>query len=216
MRSNTGCGIAYMDAGTFSARYVCTIIEIAQQHGACRAELLAYLQCSEDQLALSARRIPSLQVIDLLHFAMHLTGNPLLGLHIGEAFKPGTFDILGYAVMCASTLREAILLNYRYQPLTQELGSTPLTTEGNCAVMEWKPRHPDAELMRPMTEAAMAGYAGVGRWITWRSQHPIRMMQFRHDEPENIGEYQRVFACPLQFNAPRNSLQFDAEFLDTS
>lgn len=207
--------VVSMDTGTFSARYVSTILEIAQQRGADRGALLALLSLSEDQLTLSAKRVPSMQVIDLLHAAMRLCHDPVLGLHVGDAFKPGTFDILGYAVMCAANLREAIMLNYRYQPLTQELGSTPLTIEDGEAVLEWRPRHPDAELMRPMTEAAMAGYAGIGRWITWRNKHPIKGMQFRHSAPEDYGEYERIFDCPLEFGAPRNAMLFDRHFLDT-
>ena len=203
-----------MELGSCSTRYVTTIIKAAERLGADRRALLKLLQVDDKYLALPTHRIGSAKVIDLFHLAIELTGDPVFGLHVGESFKPGTFDILGCAIMCSNTLRDAIQLNYRYQPLTQQLGVTPLIQEGDCAVLEWRPRLPDAQRLRPVNEAVMTGYANVGRWLTWHDQYPIMRMQFAHAVAADMREYERIFNCPIEFAAPRTAMHFARTFLD--
>jgi AraC-like DNA-binding protein len=117
--------------------------------------------------------------------------------------------------MCCETLQDAILLNARYQPINQSAGKTDLFCDSAYAVMRWQCNTPDHEWMRPLTEAVFAGYARLGRWLTWRDLQPIRSMKFMHNPPADISAYQMTFDCPLHFAADENAMRFDADFLST-
>ncbi|HEX4939194.1 MAG TPA: AraC family transcriptional regulator [Candidatus Kapabacteria bacterium] len=204
-----------MDLGHFSARYVATIVTVAELQGLDRNWLLQQLALDEAYLKLSINRVPSIRVIELLHTIIAATGQTCFGLMVGDSFKPGTFDILGLAAMCSNTLREAVLLNHRYQPLNQTLGVSRLEEQGTHAAVVWTPRQQDPEHLRPITEAVMAGYAGIGRWITWHAQQPLLKMEFRHRAPQLTQEYERIFGCEIEFGAARDAILVERSFLDT-
>lgn len=203
------------ERSTFSGRYVQTIIKVAELSGAQARPLYTFVSASEDALNDPLFRVDSQRVIELMHHCIGLTGRTDFGLLVGSAFKPGTFDALGYAVMCCETLRDAILLNARYQPINQTLGNTSLDTEEHFAIMRWVAREDDHDWLRPITEAVFAGYARLGRWLTWRDRQPIRHMRFRHAEPADVHTYQALFDCPLEFAASENAMRFDEDFLAT-
>ncbi|WP_144393612.1 AraC family transcriptional regulator [Pleionea sediminis] len=204
-----------MKVGTFSAKYVETIIEVAAQCGASKAALWDCIDVNEDFFSSPNNRLCSLKTVMLFHEAIKLCGDPLIGLRVGQAFKPGTFDVLGYAVMCSETLYDAIQLNHRYQKLNQELGQTPLYLEGDVAVLEWHSCFEDQSLIRPVNEAVMSGYIGIGRWITWGDQYPVIKVEFKHERPERSELYEDIFGCPIDFNAKRTALHFHSEILNT-
>jgi len=204
-----------MNLGSFAASYVNTIITVAEQKGLSRKDILNFLKLDEEFLQVPIRRVCSQQVIALYHYVIRESGDDYFGLAVGESFKPGTFDILGYAVMCSKKLSDAILLNQRYQPLNQTLGITRLNVIDGRAEKTWLPVCRDDELMRPVEEAVMAGYAGVGRWITWWEKHPIFAVHFRHSRPKSLAAYERVFECPVYFDQPETKMVFDAAFLET-
>jgi len=205
-----------MDLGHFSARYAATIVTVAEHLGLDRHWLLHQLGVDDAFLKLSINRVPSQRIIDLMHTVIAATGQANFGLRVGESFKPGTFDILGLAAMCSSTLRDATRLNHHYQPLNQTLGVSTLHEQGDQAAVIWTPRVHSPERLRPITEAVMAGYAGIGRWITWHAQQPLLKMEFRHRSPSMCEEdYARIFGCPIEFGAARDAILVDRAFLDT-
>ena len=201
------------ELGTCSAKYVSTLIEVAYIKGAQKSDLYRILGVDGQHLSLPHNRVGSEKVIELLNLAVLLISEEQLGLHIGEFFKPGTFDSLGYSLMCSNTLHDAIELNYQYQALTQQIGRSELYVEGDLAFIEWRPKIDDVELLRPLTEAVMAGYASLGRWLTWEGALPITKMYFAHKAPRDDSHYQRVFKCPIEFDAERTAICFDKEFL---
>lgn len=82
-------------------------------------------------------------------------------------FRPATFRDVGYALAAASLLREALEINIQYQPLTQEVARTRLEFTKTEARLLLDPAFADAEAMRRVTEAILAGYASIGRWLLW-------------------------------------------------
>ncbi len=148
-------------------------------------------------------RMPFAQLVALYEKAAELTGDSAFGLHVGETVDPTAFDVLGYSVVNSPTLGEALDRMVRYN-FTWTNGSSFLVEVGaplTRIVYSYfddsiKPRRQDTE----MTLAAMAA---LGRMVTNTEVAPERVT-FEHKPPADISEHERIFHCPLEFEAGSN------------
>jgi len=197
---------------TVSNAYLSNFVESAAAHGAPADALYALVPGGRAAFAHPDARFPAALTAAVLTAAAELTGIDSIGLKIGMQFRPATFLDIGYALAAASTIREALELNIRYQSLTQEVARTRLGIDGMEARIVFDPACADAEAMRRVTEAVLAGYASIGRWLLWDQERPAVRVTFRHARPceETCGVYRSVFGKEVAFGAPEDMLVFDA------
>lgn len=150
---------------TVSTAYLTNIIESSVALGAPEKELYALVPGGRAALAHPYARFPADLTAKVLNQAAEATGIDSIGLRVGMQFRPATFLDVGYALAAASTIREALEINIRYQPLTQQVARTRLEVDRKEARIIFEPSYEDAEAMRRITEAVLAGYASIGRWL---------------------------------------------------
>jgi AraC-like DNA-binding protein len=180
--------------------------------GAPQDKLLALVPGGQDPLYQPDRRIPAEVTARVLNTAAAATGIDSIGLRVGMQFRPATFLDIGYALAAASTIREALEINMRYQPLTQEAARTRLEVDRKEARILLEPAFADAEDFRRVTEAILAGYASIGRWLLWDQVRPVAAVQFRHSRPseETCGFYTSIFGDKVSFDGPVDMMVIDA------
>ena len=86
------------------AGYVAGLIEVAANAGVEREALLHSVGLTDIESALPQVRWPMADVIALFEAAVELTGRDDLGLEFARRVRPGTFNVLGYALMTCRTL----------------------------------------------------------------------------------------------------------------
>ncbi len=200
--------------GTVSSRYTRSLYESCVKRGADETRLRQAIGGGPNPFGNPARRFSNEAVLDMLHLAERLTGDTAMGVYAGSDFRPTTFMDVGMALTAASCLREALAVNEQYQALTQQLGKTHLSVTGQGATITWRPYINDAERMRPSTEAAFAGYAIFGRWLTWLYDKEAAGMQFRHARPPHADLCDEVFGCEVIYSAPLDVMELDPELVD--
>jgi AraC-like DNA-binding protein len=180
--------------------------------GAPLDNLHALVPGGQDALYQADRRIPAEVTAQVLNAAAELTGIDSIGLRVGMQFRPATFLDIGYALAAASTIREALEINMRYQPLTQEAARTRLEVDRKEARILLDPAFADAEDFRRVTEAILAGYASIGRWLLWDQVRPVAAVQFRHSRPseETCRFYASIFGDTVSFDGPVDMMVIDA------
>ncbi|GEM_PF-558231 len=208
-----GKGIKLGSMGTVSARYSRSIYNSCVELGCPESALQSVFQSAPDCFNDPTARFDKRLLIDMLHEAEAATGNSAIGLQAGSQFRPSTFLDIGYGLIACQNLREALAFNYQYQRLTQEIGRTSVVVDGDIARIKWCTQIEDAEYVRPATEAAFAGYAVLGRWLTWDSKAKVRAMYFRHDKVAHGQLCESLFQCPVHFNAEQDVMELDAETL---
>ncbi len=204
------------DAGTVSAAYLNTLLEVAARAGAERGGLLAAAGIDAAALAHNAGRIAVERMLDLFDAAMHATADPMIGLHMGMQAQPRSFNALGYAAMSCRTLGEAVDLIPRYEGVVYDGGTTTLRRIGSRVHLCWSAAlpQPAAPRLRPLNEAIVAGWLAYGRWITGR-EAPIEQVRFRHAAPQQqLWAYTEFFGVRPDFECDDNALVFDAALLD--
>lgn len=198
--------------GSVSAAYVQVLLDTAAARGADRSRLAADAGLATRQLEDPAWRLDLDRLLQLFERAHRAAGDELIGLHMGMQVRPRTFSALGYAAMSCDTLGEAVALIPRYESLVYDGGSTVLSAVGGCARVAWCSGMPDGERMRPVNEAIVAGWLSFGRWITG-IRGEMREACFQHRRPAGGAEYERLFGCPVRFEAEDNALSFDVGLL---
>lgn len=197
---------------TVSTAYLSNFIETSVALGASSEALYDLVPGGISAFNHPDARFPAMLTAAVLNRAAELTGVDSVGLRVGMQFRPATFLDVGYALAAASTIREALEINMRYQPLTQEVARTRLEFSGSEARIVLEPAFPDVEEMRRVTDAILAGYASIGRWLLWDQDRPVAAAQFRHAEPspETCSFYHKLFGDEVTFGAPVDMLVIDA------
>src|SRR5678810_973461 len=65
-------------------------------------------------------RVTGKQVEQLWAFAAERAADPLIGLHMAEAYSPGALDILGYVILSCATIGEVLDRLARYAPILND------------------------------------------------------------------------------------------------
>lgn len=203
-----------MSTRSVSARYARHFLDTAVGIGADRERLLEHLPGGEGALTYPTQRVPAAALLDLIDQACADTGRGDLGVLCGEGFRPQTFLDTGYGLMLCASLRDVIACNYRYQPLTQQIGRTVLEEAGREAHLVWQCEVGDRPGLSAFTEAVLAGCAVMGRWLVWMNEAGPDRVEFRHAAPAHAGALEALFGCRVVFGAERDRMVVPGDLLD--
>lgn len=205
-------------SSSVSVAYLQGLLDYLTRHGVDSAKLLERVQLSPQILAQRDQRIAASTYLELLGHGVRLTGDEQLGLHLGEAVRPGYYGVLGYLIMSCATLADALHRQARYASLVGNLGQVDLADEPPRAGLEpqvahsWQPLLPQQK--RQLSEETLAGWVTFGHWISGLDIPPTEV-RFQHSAPADSSEYQRIFRCPVLFDQADNALVFPKRLLAT-
>ena len=203
-------------SSSVSVAYLQGLLDYLGRQGLDTPALLEQVGLSPQVLAQRDQRIAASTYLELLALGVQLTGDKQLGLHVGEAVRPGYYGVLGYLIMSCATLADALHRQARYAALVGNLGNVDLADEPPRAGLEpqvahsWQPllaQHNDQ-----LSEETLAGWVTFGHWISGLDSPPTEV-RFQHAAPADIREHQRIFACPVLFGQADNALIFPRRLL---
>lgn len=143
--------------------------------------------------------------------AEKLSGDPQLGLHVGEVVRPGKYGVLGYVMMSCETLGESLLRQLRYQDLVGKSGRSELVQTGDRCELRWHSAM--ARGSRHVGEEHVASWVAFARWILGTPGRDPVEVQFEHPAPADLSEHQRLFRCPMRFGQPHTAVAFEPGLL---
>jgi hypothetical protein len=197
-----------LDPRTVSSAYVRTLLATVEAQGVSADLVLQGLPVDATEMAQANGRIGvgiSRLVWDR---ALALTGDPLLGLQVGEAMKPNTFRVLGLATMSCATLEQAVGVMLRYQRLVSESGSLSAHAQPHGDVMLV---HTAQTLKVPIlpqqVDALLAGVYRQALWLAGRPFLPVAV-SFCHAAQGDVQRYVQCFGITPQFGADANAITY--------
>lgn len=157
-------------------------------------------------------RIPFAQLVALYEKAAELTGDVNFGLHIGESVALSAFDVVGYCALNSSTLGAAFARVARYHSIWTDGALFTLETAGDTSAIVY--RYADTSILetRQDSEMTLATVTKLCRQIATPDFTPTAVA-FQHAAPADVSEHERLFNCPLKFDARANRLSFPSSFL---
>ena len=166
------------------------------------------------QLERPESRLTFQQELAFYRNALRLTGDPLIGLKLGEPFIPQRYGLFGYALLSAPTLRRAMNLAVNFGQLTFSFFSFEIGEQGNQAWFAMKdppaiePELHDVYLDRDMAAAVIDFSTIMGR------PYPLQAVHLAHDGHGQQQRYRDHFGCAVQFSRYPSKLLFSADLLD--
>ena len=144
-----------------------------------------------------------------------VSGDPLIGLRIGEAFRYESYGLLGYAMMSAQTLRDTIAIAADFSVLTFTHFTIRLLDADEAAGVAYTLNYELAPDLLQLycdrdLEAAFTGVKTSGIDFNARNTK-VRLM---HNNIENQARYETFFGCPVEFGHHRNEILVDRTILD--
>lgn len=152
-------------------------------------------------------RIAGSRMAALWEVAVARTGDPLVAVHMAEAFHPAALDILGYVVSTCRTVGDVLACLMRFARLLNDGMRVTVVDNGTRATIRLdmveshcrNARHDDS---RYVADSMWIGLACQLRRLTTEPIIPIEV-SFRHRVPDDR-EYRRLLGSPVHFGAEDN------------
>ena len=157
----------------------------------------------------SEARISGEAFEDLLIWLIQRSGDPLFGLHTSEFVQPGSYSVMGYIAMSASTIFEALSKVALYEKLVGDMGVTETIMRDGMVEVRWLCRHQRQPARRHLIENVLGSWVRYTRWLAANDNLTPDYVLLEHAPPENrkmIEEYRRVFGCEVRFQQPYSAL----------
>lgn len=154
-------------------------------------------------------RVPYAVFMALCKTAAQALGDPCLGLHLGQAIRPGHLGSHGYALMNCATALELARQSSRYSTLTIDACHNTIELRGPAFVRVLHGHLPGGSLDPLCEDLQHAVTVTFGRWITGRDDLNPLWVSFRHGRPIDTRPYEALFRCPLQFEATESAIGVD-------
>jgi AraC-like DNA-binding protein len=188
------------------------LIEAVEHGGVSRARLLAAAGLEPERLDDTNARLAFADYGRVQHAALELSGDPALGLHLGELTSASAFDLIGHLTDHAATLREAITTITRYSALLSESPASSLHEEGETATLAFAFPRIDSPHVRLPAELALSGMLKLLRLFVGPDARP-RGVFFAYKAPDYRDEYARTFGGLERFEQTFTGIVFERAWL---
>lgn len=160
-------------------------------------------------------RISLAAFMRLLHLLEIVSGDDCIGLRYALHFQRGDSGALGFALLHAPTLREALRIYRTYQPIVAEHSFFDVTEEGADVMIRWRYsrliEYPEQfiDLHAGVLLKVLRGFLGQG-WMP-------RKVELQRKKPRSTMLHRSHFGPGVSFDAEASScISLPAAALDTS
>lgn len=170
--------------------------------------------------ACSTGRMPYLQWCAALEALFARVDDPALGIHVGESTEAGHCGVLGYLVLSASTLAEALAQFERFQQLLYGGSLGAASFAGDRLVFEWPP-HDNTLGVGLSDEALVFGlFHFIRMMVGDTADTPVfadylrqSRVRFVHQPTAPLSAYQRSGLDDISFGHPMLRVEVPIEGL---
>lgn len=166
----------------------------------------------EDELTNPDLRIPADQHYHLWEYAEKVTGDPAVGLHVGQMVDPDRMGLVGHVFFNCDTLGEAVTQYARLHRLINESVKLSFEQTDNQAILTWQADSPGHYCRQDMDRTIASMLCRTRHFI-----HPdilAEWVEIAHDRPVYAQEYRELFGGTVRFGCRLTRIAFDRRHLD--
>ncbi len=198
---------------TFPIAHIHHLVGLVERWGVSARELLSGVGVPAEALVDPASRVPVPTMVALLERARLLTREPAIGLRIGLEIRPTLYANLGFALMSASNIREAIELAVRFSPIITSAVRLRLRVEGRVASLIVDEEADFGSARDIVILAILVSLRFGGTLLAAGPDVMTTVAEMALPEPFYAGKLAAA-NLPMRFDCPTNRLVFDARSLD--
>lgn len=152
----------------------------------------------------------------LQELALDMTGDPALGLHMGDQPSVSAFQVVGHLVSHCRTMREGLEVFFRYHRIVADCPASYLVRRSDDVVLVYNYLRTTTRCTKLRAEFGVARLLRIGQMFGGVSKAPSEVW-FEHDEPPYVAEYRRIFAGQrILFGQPSTGIVMPAAYLDVA
>jgi AraC-like DNA-binding protein len=157
-------------------------------------------------------RVAARTMIPIWNEVPSIIGDVDFGLHLGEELAAHGPALLFHLVRASRTLGEGLLRLHASWRVLNDVHPAEFRDDGSRGVLAMRTNHTPMPSPRHATEMTFAWIVEVSRRVTGANVAP-ESLAFEHAAPESTREHERIFGCPVTFDAPETKLVFDKNVL---
>jgi len=142
--------------------------------------------------------------------AVELSGDPCIGLHLGENMPVYKGQILEYLLLSSTTFGEGLKRVLNYQRLISDAMHGQITDSSTPFLTNYFSEH--RYLTSHLAEAMVVSLIKFLQSVSDEKFKSLKIC-FTHEANTDIAEYERVFQCPVVFNEKQFRLYFEPDIL---
>jgi AraC-like DNA-binding protein len=200
-------------AFTLPAQYIRRIADQIRSMGGDVGRWLAQSELSEDRLDDPSLAIGYPTFERLVLDALTVSGEPALGLLVGERLLANSHGVLGYAAMSSGTIRQALDLVERYASLRLSLIAVAHTVHPGEVRVRFDETRPLGDMERPILEAVSLSVKNVLDAMSMGACQ-VRMIAFRFEKPAYAALARDLFRCEVRYGQTWSGAVLPQEVLD--
>lgn len=139
-----------------------------------------------------------------------VSGDPDIGLHLGEHIPVFKGQVLEYLFLSSPTFGDGLQRARNYQRLLSDAVQGRLDEDEIGVYLYNEFIGPP---LRHLNECVIAGLIKFFRFVTDGAFQPI-LIHFNHDSTADMAEYERVYGCPVLLNQKDTRIYFSHEILE--
>ncbi|XID74560.1 AraC family transcriptional regulator [Alkanindiges sp. WGS2144] len=146
--------------------------------------------------------------------AEEVTGDPDIGLRLGEHLPLYRGQVIEYLFMSSSTFGEGLRRALAYQRLISDALNAQLVYDANnCYLTNGRLEYADSQAHRHFSECVMSGVLRFFNFVT-EGRFRATCIDFNYKHGTSTGEYLRVYGCPVRLGQLETRLYFEPAILD--
>ncbi|MFE9424806.1 AraC family transcriptional regulator [Kitasatospora sp. NPDC006697] len=201
-------GKACADAATIRPSILWYLISTVTERGIDLQPALDAVGLGPELLHRAELRISHRQGTAVIRRALELTGDPQLGLAVGAGQSLTARGQVGFALLAAETMWDAVELGIRYQDLAGAMvrftAERPGADGGEFALrVELPAPEPDPGVAVFLVDEALANTVTFIRHGLGAGFAPLAV-ELAYPRPADDGPHSALFRCPVRFGAPAN------------
>jgi AraC-like DNA-binding protein len=197
-----------MRLGDLSVGFVHSLADAVRSHGLDPQALLDQYGLDPARLAEAGARLSIPRYMRLGHAAIQLTGDPALGLRMGQLSRLSQAGLAGVTAAQAPTVREAARCLIRFEALygSNYRGQSSFHEDTHGAWLRFYSISPYNAYNRFVVDSIIAGWLQQLSSLSPEPLHAERI-DIEFDAPDYRERYGALGDCPIHFGAEHNQLR---------
>ena len=142
-----------------------------------------------------------------------VSGDPDIGIHLGENMPVYKGQVLQYLFLSSPTFGEGLKRALSYQRLLSDASQASIEIDSHQASVKVESASDKVTGLRHLNECMVLGLVRFFEYVTDEQFRPAAI-EFTHPAPENCSEHRRIFDCDVRFGCSENRIRFDDSLLD--
>ena len=203
-----------MRLGDLSVGFIHSLADAVRSHGLDPQPLLEQYGLDAARLAEPGARLSIPRYMRLGHAAIQLTGDPALGLRMGQLSRLNQLGLAGVTAAQAPTVREAARCISRFEALygSNYRGQSSFHEDASGAWLRFYSISPYNSYNRFVVDSVIASWL---HQLSSISGAPLRAerIEIEFAQPDYHGDYALLGDCAVQFGAEHNQLRLSQDAL---